>query len=77
MTALLETAGLIDYGKPAQQREILAEMIECAQSVGEALETAEDAVALRAAVDEYSNDLIRAIASLDRSLREHLARPCQ
>lgn len=71
MTALLETAGLIDYGKPAQQREILAEMVECAQSVGEALETAEDAVALRAAVDEYSNDLIRAIASLDRSLREH------
>lgn len=71
MTALVETADLIDYGKPAQQREILDEMIECAQSVGEALETAEDAVALRAAVDEYSNDLVRAIASLDRSLREH------
>lgn len=71
MTALVETAGLIDYGKPAQQREILEEMIDCAKSVGEALENAEDAVALRAAVDEYSNDLIRAIASLDRSLREH------
>lgn len=71
MTALVETADMTGFGTPAHQREMLTEMIECAQAVGEALEDAEDAEALRAAVYEYSTDLSRAIAALERSIRDH------
>ncbi|MEG8220746.1 hypothetical protein OSJ57_08930 [Sphingomonas sp. HH69] len=71
MTALVETADMIGFGTPAHQREVLSEMVECAQAVGEALENAEDAEALRAAVYEYSTDLNRAIATLERSVRDH------
>jgi hypothetical protein len=46
-------------------------MIEFAEAVGNALETAEDAKALREAAFEYSNDLKLAIAALERSIREH------
>lgn len=71
ITALIETANLTGFGKPVHQREVLGEMLECAQAVGEALESAEDAKALREAAFEYSNDLNRAIAALERSIREH------
>lgn len=72
MTALIETAKLTDFGKQPHQSEALNEMIDCAQGVGEALENAEDAEALREAVFEYSSDLKQAIATLERSIRENL-----
>jgi len=72
MTALIETAELTDFGKQPHQSEALHEMIDCAQMVGEALENAEDAEALREAVFEYSSDLKQAIATLERSIRENL-----
>jgi hypothetical protein len=71
MTALVETADIIGFGAHAHQREVLSEMVECAQVVGEALADAEDAEALRAAVYEYSTDLNRAIATLERSIRDY------
>jgi len=72
MTALIETAKLTGFGKQPHQSEALNEMIDCAQMVGEALENAEDAEALREAVFEYSNDLKQAVAALERSIRDNL-----
>ncbi|RWP54355.1 hypothetical protein [Mesorhizobium sp.] len=72
MTALIETAELTGFGNQPHQSEALSEMIDCAQMVGEALENAEDAEALREAVFEYSNDLKQAIATLERSIRDNL-----
>ncbi|MDX0203836.1 hypothetical protein GOB99_30410 [Sinorhizobium meliloti] len=72
MTALIQTAELTDFGKQPHQSETLNEMIDCAQMVGEALENAEDAEALREAVFEYSNDLKQAVATLERSIRDNL-----
>ncbi|WP_128290852.1 hypothetical protein [Afifella aestuarii] len=72
MTALIQTAELIDFGKQPHQSEALDEMIGCAQMVGKALENAEDAEALREAVFEYSNDLKQAVAALERSIRDNL-----
>ncbi len=71
MTALIETAGLTGFGKHPHQSEALDEMVDCARTVGETLENAIDAEALRKAVFNYSNDLKRAIATLERSIREH------
>ncbi len=72
MTALIQTAELTDFGKQAHQSEPLTEMIDCAQMVGEGLENAENAEALREAVFEYSNDLKQAVAALERSIRDNL-----
>ena len=72
MTALIQTAELTGFGKQPHQSETLNEMINCAQMVGEALENAEDAEALREAVFEYSNDLKQAVAALERSIRDNL-----
>lgn len=71
MTALVATADLIDYGQQAHQRELIEEMIEIANSVGKSLEAADDAEALRSAVFEYSDTLHKAIATLERSVRDH------
>lgn len=72
MAALIETAKLTGFGKQPHHAETLDEMIDCAKMVGEALENAEDAEALRQAVFEYSNDLKQAIAALERSVRDNL-----
>ena len=71
VAALIETAELIDFGKQPHQAEVFSEMVEWVQTVGEALEDAEDAESLRKAMFEYSNDLNRAIGALERSIREH------
>lgn len=71
MRALVEMADLTGFGKRAEQNEVFEEMVDEALSVGDALEEAEDPAALRSATFEYSNTLNRAIASLERSIRDH------
>ncbi len=71
MSALVKMADLTGFGKRAEQNEVLEEMVDEAVSVGDALEQAEDPAALRSATFEYSNTLNRAIASLERSIRDH------
>ena len=71
MQALIETADEIGYGKSEHQREALDEMVHCALGVGEGLEAAEEAETLRVAVFEYQDNLAKAIAALERLLREH------
>jgi hypothetical protein len=71
LSTLIQTAELIDYGRAPHQREVLAEVEDCARSVGEALVNAEDAEGLRQAVFEYSNDFIKVIGTLERSVRDH------
>ena len=71
INALVQIAKLTDFGKPAHQHKALAEMIECAQLVGLALEEAEDPEALRIAMFEYTNDLKQTMALLEQSIREH------
>ena len=67
----LKIAELIKFGGPHHQREVLTGMVDCALSVGEDLEKARDAEALRKAVFEYTTDLNQSIAALERSIREH------
>lgn len=67
----LKIAELIKFGGPHHQREVLTDMVDCALSVGEDLEKARDAEALRKAVFEYTTDLNQSIAALERSIREH------
>ena len=69
--ALIEIAQLTGFGNRTDQGEVLSEMIECAKTVGRALEDADDAETLRIAVYDYGKDLIQAIGALDRSIREH------
>jgi hypothetical protein len=71
MSALIATAEVTEFGKQPHQAEALDEMVDCAQTVGEALENAQDAEALRKAMFEYSNDLNQAITTLQRSIRAH------
>lgn len=71
MESSLKIAELIKFGGPDHQREVLTGMIDWALSVGEDLEKAQDAEALRKAVFEYKNDLNQAIASFERSIRDH------
>jgi hypothetical protein len=71
MKALIAAAEEIGYGKSEHQREALEEMVDCALGVGEGLEAAEEAETLRVAVFEYQDSLTKAIAALERHLREH------
>ena len=70
IAALLELSQIVDFGKTADQREALHEMKECATEIGTSLENAEDAEQLRFAVHEYENSLHKALASLERALRD-------
>lgn len=67
----LKIAELTNFGVRPLQREVLTDMVECAISVGEDLETAQDAEELRKAVFEYTKDLNQSIATVERSIREH------
>lgn len=67
----LKIAELTKFGVRHHQREVLTDMVDCALSVGEDLEKAQDAEELRKAVFEYTNDLNRSIAAVERSIREH------
>jgi hypothetical protein len=67
----LKIAGLIEFGSVHHRHEILTEMVDCAFSVGQSLEKAQDAEALRKAVYEYTTDLNQSISTLERSVREH------
>lgn len=71
MEALIATAAEIGYGKSDHQREAIEELIDCALEVGEGLEAAEEAETLRVAVYEYQDSLAKAIATLERLVREH------
>ncbi len=67
----LKIAELTNFGVRPHQREVLTDMVDCALSVAENLESAQDAEELREAVFEYTNDLNRSIATVERSNREH------
>lgn len=69
--ALIETAEILDFGNEPHRAETLEDMVDYARMVGSALEKADDPDALRKAVYEYSNDLQRAIAGLERAIREY------
>jgi hypothetical protein len=71
MRIALEITVLIKFGGASHQRKLLTEMVNCAQSVGKALEEASDAEDLREAVYDYSTDLKQAISALEQSIREH------
>jgi hypothetical protein len=68
--ALIELSHLIGFGKTAEQRADLEEMIGTAEDVGSALEKAQDEEQLRSAVDEYENSLPKALLTVERALRE-------
>jgi hypothetical protein len=71
MQALIAIADEIGYGKSDHQREALEEMVDYALGVGKGLEATEEAETLRVAVFEYQDILTKAIAALERHLREH------
>lgn len=70
IVALIELSEIVGFGKTSEQREVLDELIETAQDVGEQLETADSDESLRVAVDEYEHSLPPAISALDRAIRE-------
>lgn len=70
----LKIAELTDFGVRPHQREVLTDMVDCAISVGQDLERAQDAEDLRKAVFEYTKDLNQSIATVERSIREHWLR---
>ena len=70
ITALLELSRIVEFGKTIEQRDALEEMRDCAAEIGASLEEAEDAEELRSAVYEYENSLKKAIATLERAVRE-------
>jgi len=67
----LKIVKLTNFGVRPHQREVLMDMVDCTLSVGEDLERAKDAEELRDAVYQYTNDLNRSIAAVERSIREH------
>lgn len=67
----LKIVRLIKFGGPRHQREVLTDMVDSALMVGENLEAARDAEALRKAVFEYTNDLKQSITKLEHLIREH------
>lgn len=69
--AILELAGLLEYGAAAPQSEILAEVREAADFAGESLETAETAQDLERAVSAFERELASAVNNLDRNLAQH------
>lgn len=71
MRQCLKISDLIAFGRLDHQREVLTDMVDYALTVGEDLEKADDAEKLRKAVFAYTSDLAKAIAALERSIREH------
>jgi hypothetical protein len=70
IVALLELSPIVEFGKTTDQRDALQDMKECATEIGTSLENAEDAEQLRFAVHEYENSLNKALAALERALRD-------
>lgn len=70
MAALLDFSQIVEFDKTADQRAALQEMKECATDIGASLEDAEDEEELRLAVYEYENSLPKALAALERAIRE-------
>jgi HPt (histidine-containing phosphotransfer) domain-containing protein len=70
MAALLDFSRIVEFDKTADQRAALQEMKECATDIGASLEDAEDEEQLRLAVYEYENSLPKALAALERAVRE-------
>jgi hypothetical protein len=69
--ALLESAELIGYGKVSEQSDVIEDMQHWARVVGQSLETAEDAEALRRAEFEYKDSLSKAIVAAERAVAQH------
>lgn len=69
-TALLGLSRLVEFGKTAEQRAALEEMVDCANEIGSLLEEAEDEEQLRSAIYEYENSLPKALSALERAIRE-------
>ncbi|MDB5414226.1 MAG: hypothetical protein JWR10_2561 [Rubritepida sp.] len=67
----LKITKLIQFGSINHQREALTTMVDWALTVGEDLEKAQDAEALRKAVYDYTKDLNKSIADLERLIRQH------
>jgi HPt (histidine-containing phosphotransfer) domain-containing protein len=65
MAALLDFSRIVEFDKTADQRAALQEMKECATDIGASLEEQ-----LRLAVYEYENSLPKALAALERAVRE-------
>lgn len=70
IAAVLAVAPLVEFGKTPEQNDAIEEVKDHASAVGKALEEAEDAESLRAAVHDYENSLTKSLASLERLIQE-------
>jgi hypothetical protein len=70
IAAVLAVAPLVEFGKTPEQNDAIEEVKDHASAVGKALEEADDAESLRAAVHDYENSLSKSLASLERLIQE-------